>query len=82
MVLVTEVWTGQRLVRPFLGVGVLGGYTTFSTYVVDIQRLVNAGAAATALMYLIGTVVGALLAVYAGVTATRWLIRLRVKEEE
>jgi CrcB protein len=82
MVLVTEVWTGQRLVRPFLGVGVLGGYTTFSTYVVDIQRLVNAGAAATALMYLIGTVVAALVAVYAGVTATRWLIRLRVKEEE
>jgi CrcB protein len=33
------------LVRPFLGVGVLGGFTTFSTYVVDIQRAVAAGAA-------------------------------------
>ena len=81
MVLVTEVWTGQRLVRPFLGVGVLGGFTTFSTYVVDIQRLVNAGAGATALMYLVGTVVAALVAVYTGVTATRWLVRLRFKEQ-
>jgi CrcB protein len=81
MVLVTEVWTGQRLVRPFLGVGVLGGFTTFSTYVVDIQRLVSAGAGATALMYLVGTVVAALVAVYTGVTATRWLVRLRFKEQ-
>jgi len=28
MVLITEVWSAHRLIRPFLGVGVLGGYTT------------------------------------------------------
>ena len=31
----------RPLLRPFAGVGVLGGFTTFSTYVVDIQRLVD-----------------------------------------
>ena len=31
MVLIVEARQGHRLVRPFLGVGVLGGYTTFST---------------------------------------------------
>jgi protein CrcB len=36
-VLITEVFSARRLVRPFLGVGVLGGFTTFSTYAVDIR---------------------------------------------
>lgn len=71
MVLVTDVWGSHRLIRPFLGVGVLGGYTTFSTYVVDVQRLVGHGAALTALAYLAGTALAALSAVYAGVTVTR-----------
>jgi fluoride exporter len=77
MVLVTDVWGGRRLIRPFLGVGVLGGYTTFSTYVVDIQRLVNAGAPATALGYLAATLLAALAAVYAGATVTRLAISRR-----
>jgi fluoride exporter len=62
------------LVRPFLGVGVLGGYTTFSTYAVDVHRAVTAGAPATALAYLGATVVGALLAVWAGDAATGRLL--------
>src|SRR6185503_14749578 len=49
MVLITEVWSAHRLLRPFLGTGVLGGYTTFSTYTVDVQQLVAAGAPRTAL---------------------------------
>ena len=55
MVLVVEVWEAHPLVRPFLGVGIFGGFTTFSTYVVDVQRLVDAGAAGTALAYLAAT---------------------------
>lgn len=77
MVLVTDVWAGHRLVRPFLGVGVLGGFTTFSTYVVDIQRLVNARAAGVALVYLVATLVAALLGVYAGITLARAWVRAR-----
>ncbi len=78
MVLVTEVWSDQRLLRPFLGVGVLGGFTTFSTYAVDTQRLVAGGHAATALLYLAATPIGALLAVWVTSTATRRLLNWRI----
>jgi CrcB protein len=71
MVIVTEVVTHKPLLRPFLGVGVLGGYTTFSTYVVDIQRAAGQGVPLTALAYLALTLTAALLAVYAGTVLTR-----------
>jgi CrcB protein len=71
MVLVSDVWPGRRLLRPFLGTGLLGGYTTFSTYVVDAQHLMIAGAAGTALAYLAGTLLAALTAVHVGMTVTR-----------
>lgn len=77
MVIITEVRAAHRLVRPFLGTGILGGFTTFSTYAVDIQRLVAAGRAAAALATLVGTVLVTLAAVWAGVTGTRALLQLR-----
>jgi fluoride exporter len=77
MVLITDVWSAHRLLRPFLGTGVLGGYTTFSTYTVDAQRLMAAGHARTALAYLAATLVAALLAVYAGSALTRAATRGR-----
>lgn len=40
--LIAEVWTAPRL-APFLGVGVLDGYTAVSTYAVDAQPPVAAG---------------------------------------
>ncbi len=76
MVLVTEVWSEQRLLRPFLGVGVLGGYTTFSTYTVDIQHALAAGAPTTALTHLGVTLVAAMLAVLTGSVATGKFLRL------
>ncbi|MEV0601907.1 CrcB family protein [Streptomyces sp. NPDC050315] len=63
------------LVRPFLGTGVLGGFTTFSTYAVDIQRLLRNGAAATGLAYLALTLLTALAAVWAAATGTRRVLR-------
>jgi fluoride exporter len=75
MALATEVWPGRVLVRPFLGVGVLGSFTTFSTYVIDIQQALVAGAARTALAYLALTLAGAMLAVWAGAALTTWVIR-------
>jgi fluoride exporter len=75
MVLVTQVWTARPLLRPFLGVGVLGGFTTFSTYVVDIQQAITAAAATTGLAYLAATLVAALIAVFLGTAATQRAIR-------
>ncbi|HET6532620.1 MAG TPA: CrcB family protein [Actinoplanes sp.] len=82
MVLITEVWSAHRLLRPFLGIGVLGGYTTFSTYAVDVQRLVAAGAARTALLYLAGTALAALAATHIGITLTRHVTRVTDRRKE
>jgi CrcB protein len=75
MVPLTEIWGAHRLVRPFLGTGVLGGFTTFSTYAVDIQHLVTAGAARVGLLYMAATPVAALAAVWAAVVVTRAILK-------
>jgi fluoride exporter len=79
MVLISEVWTTHRLVRPFLGVGVVGSFTTFSAYTVETQQLLDAGRAPVALGYLFGTLAAALLAVQLGVVLTRLGARRRVR---
>ncbi|MFC3386424.1 fluoride efflux transporter FluC [Couchioplanes azureus] len=66
MVLIRRFRPEQRLLRPFWGVGVLGGYTTFSTATVDVLR----AAPGTALTYLAATLVGALAAVWLGTALT------------
>ena len=57
--------------RPFLGTGVLGGYTTFSTFAVDAVALTDAGAVATAAGYVVASVAGGVLAAAAGVVLGR-----------
>ncbi|MFJ4674825.1 fluoride efflux transporter FluC [Kitasatospora sp. NPDC088783] len=79
LVVITEAWAAHRLVRPFFGTGVLGGFTTFSTYTVDIQRLVDGGHAATALGYLAATLAAATAAVWAGAQAARRVIGRRTR---
>lgn len=73
IVLVTEALAAPRLLRPFLGTGVLGGYTTFSTAMVDTDRLFGDGAVAVGLLYLSGTLFAALAAAWVGATLTRRL---------
>lgn len=78
MVFLTEVaGRPHRLARPFLGVGILGGFTTFSTYTVEVQQLVAGGAPRLAFAYLFATVAGALVAVQVGILATRVATRTR-----
>jgi len=81
MVLVLEVWPPTRLVRPFLGVGVLGGFTTFSTYMLDTQDLLRAGHPGTAVLYLFGTLLFGLLASWAGVAVTRAVVEARHRRD-
>jgi fluoride exporter len=73
MVTITELSSAHRLVRPFLGVGVLGGYTTFSTYSLEIHQLLAAGRPGLALTYLALTPVSALAAVWIGANSVRLL---------
>ncbi|MEV4334691.1 CrcB family protein [Streptomyces sp. NPDC049597] len=76
MVLVSEGGrSAHPLVRPLLGVGVLGGFTTFSTYALDFTELLEREEAGAALAYAGGTVAGALAAVWAAASVTRWAVR-------
>lgn len=77
MVVITEVRAAHRLVRPFFGTGVLGGFTTFSTYAVDVQKLIDSGHLGTGLAYLAATLFAALTAVWFAATATRRVLKRR-----
>jgi CrcB protein len=79
MVVVSDVWAAHRLVRPFFGTGVLGGFTTFSTYAVDIERLVDTGRAGLGMAYLAVTLPAALTAVWSAVWATRRVLAWRTQ---
>jgi len=71
MVFVADVWSPSRYVRAFLGVGVLGGFTTFSTYLLDTRSIVADGRPVEALAYLFGTLAVVLLAVWLGLVTGR-----------
>ena len=75
MAILSGIPSAHPLIRPFAVTGVLGGFTTFSTAIVDVQRSLDAGAPGTALGYLFGTLALALAATAAGLTAGGWLIR-------
>jgi CrcB protein len=75
MAILSGIRSAHPLIRPFAVTGVLGGFTTFSTAIVDVQRYLDAGAPGTALGYLFGTLALALAATAAGLTAGGWLIR-------
>ena len=53
-------------VRPFVGVGVLGGYTTYSTFAVEVVDLLDDGAPLLAAGYVLASVVGGIAAVALG----------------
>jgi CrcB protein len=57
--------------RSFLTVGILGGYTTFSTFSLDSALLLQKGEYALAAGYVIGSVVLSILALFAGL----WIVR-------
>jgi CrcB protein len=76
MVYVLELGAGHPLLRPFVGVGVLGGFTTFSTYAVQTTDLMGEHEPALALGYVFGTVAAALAAVVLGVVVGRLLLTL------
>ncbi len=79
MVVITEVRPAHRLVRPFFGTGVLGGFTTFSTYAVDVRGLVTDRHLGIALLYLFATLFAALASVALAAAGTRGLLGVRTR---
>lgn len=78
MALLLELPAPHRLARPFLGVGVLGGYTTYSSFAVEVQRLLLHHRPLTALAYVAVTTFGCAGAVWlASALASRVIEALR-----
>jgi len=71
LVLLLEVWPGTTLVRPLLGTGFCGGFTTMSSLVVTTDRFAADGHGALAVGYVMTTVVLGLVAVGAGLLLGR-----------
>jgi CrcB protein len=59
--------------RLFLMTGILGGFTTFSTFSLDVVTLAGERAGALALLYAGGSVVLGFVAAYAGMVVVRAL---------
>jgi CrcB protein len=77
MVLVIESRFAGTRVRPFWATGFLGAFTTFSTYVLALVQLSQAGAWGTALGYGLASIGGGLVAVAAGFRGGRRLVARR-----
>ena len=61
----TENW------RLLLGVGVLGGYTTFSAFSLDVVTMMQRGDLATASVYILVSVIGSIAALFGGLALVR-----------
>jgi CrcB protein len=61
--------------RVFLATGVLGGFTTFSAFSLEIYNLMDRQANGLALVYVLASVVLSVLALVAGLASARWSFR-------
>lgn len=75
LILLIEQFPRGRLVRPLVGSGVIGAYTTFSTLEVDTLLLFRGHDIATGFLYLTSSLLGGLVAVWLGMNAARLFIR-------
>jgi len=83
VVFILDVWPPTVYVRPFFCVGFLGAYTTFSTWMVDTDRLVSAGAWGAAAGDLAGSLVAGLAATALGLSVGRGVAaRTRSRREQ
>jgi CrcB protein len=78
LVLLRRRFPPTRYLRPFLATGIIGAYTTMSTYQVETALLIKNGHAATGLLYGAGSVVAGLVVAYAGIVVARLVAGPRV----
>jgi CrcB protein len=75
-VLAAWVLRGDNSAEPlrlFVGVGVLGGFTTFSAFSLEMARMIEQGQTGLAAGYALASVLLALGALFAGMTAAKAL---------
>ncbi len=62
---------GGEPLRLLLGVGVLGGFTTFSAFSLDLVTMIARGDLVLATAYAVSSVAGSIVALYAGLMLAR-----------
>lgn len=70
-VLLLERIAGEVTWRAFLLIGMLGAFTTFSTFSIETLNLLESGAHLRALSNVLASVTACLLATWVGIVATR-----------
>jgi len=60
--------------RAFLAVGVLGAFTTFSTFSLDVVLLIERGAFGAAAGYALGSVILSVLGLFAGMSVVKFIV--------
>jgi len=60
-------------IRAFLTIGILGGYTTFSTFSLDSALLIERGDYSGAALYIVGSALLSILALFIGLWFVRWI---------
>ncbi|MCW4461444.1 fluoride efflux transporter CrcB [Sphingomonas sp. BT-65] len=63
--------SGDEALRYLLGVGVLGGYTTFSAFSLETANMLQRGEYGIALLYILASVIGSIAALFAGLQLAR-----------
>jgi CrcB protein len=63
--------SGDDALRYLLGVGVLGGYTTFSAFSLETANMLQRGEHGVALLYILASVAGSIIALFAGLQIAR-----------
>jgi CrcB protein len=78
LVLILERFPPSRYLRPFVATGVIGAFTTMSTYEVEVTLLLKDGHLLTGLVYGAGSLLAGLGLAYAGIVTGRRLAPHRV----
>jgi fluoride exporter len=65
---------GSQHWRLFLTTGILGGYTTFSSFSLDVALLYERGDLVNAALYILGSVVLSIIGILLGLTLTRYVL--------
>lgn len=67
-------WSPSHEIRTFIVVGILGSFTTFSMFSLDVVSLMTRGETVPALIYIASSVLLSIGAIWLGIMVTRALI--------